>query len=660
MMFDRVACEDALRRLDARILRLSPHGDLFLLRLIAALPPTVFFAMDAIYGMPFFFWLGLPFYLACLMLYAHALAKSLVLMWRVSAELLIVLVMTVTLIDGKPLSGALVAWFIGLGLYVSFTIIRRNREKIEALVKQARRTALVAVGTEIREVPVEAVNAGDLLIVPRGTAIPVDGTIVEGRSAIDEAFVTGEPLPVFKVVGDELVSGTLNLSAPLKVRASKAGNASFLAVIAAEIERSLQQKSRLQQQADRIVQYLLLGVTLYSLELLFVTGSLDRMATALSVICPCAWALATPTVFASGIGRSARLNILARGGEPLSLMREISTVILDKTGTVTLGEPRVSEVIAIGLAEDELIEIAASVETRFSHPLARAVLSFARERGITHFRPVSDAEDLPGRGVRARVAGHEVLIASPETIEGYGIDLPELEHAGRALWIAIDREIRGLIVVQDVVRSAMANLAGRLRSLGVGRVILATGDHEESEAKRVAELIGADEYRYSCKPEDKAALVRQLQASGRVAMVGDGVNDAPALAAADVGIAIGGHNNVALAVASSDLVILGDDAGDLLKILEISRTMDEIGKQNYTWAISFNVLGLALVSFGFLNPVLAAFLHHISSVFVVANAARLYAGVDTAADLFEQAGAQLDRWRASLRERAQWLSEEHT
>ncbi|MGY6215146.1 hypothetical protein ACW73L_08295 [Methylolobus aquaticus] len=212
-MFDRVAGEDALRQLDARILRLSPHGDLFLLRRIAALPPIVFLAMDAIYGMPFFFWLGLPFYLACLALYAQALAKSLV--------------------------------------------------------------------------------------------------------------------------------------------------------------------------------------------LIFVTGSLDRMATALSVICPCAWALATPTVFASGIGRSARLNILARGGEPLSLMREISTVILDKTGTVTLGEPRVSEVIAIGLAEDELIEIAASVETRFSHPLARALLSFARERGITHFRPVSDAEDLPGRGVSA-------------------------------------------------------------------------------------------------------------------------------------------------------------------------------------------------------------------------------------------------------------------
>jgi Cu+-exporting ATPase len=375
------------------------------------------------------------------------------------------------------------------------------------------------------------------------------------------------------------------------------------------------------------------------------------MATALSVICPCAWALATPTVFASGIGRSARFNILARGGEPLGVMRDITTVILDKTGTVTLGEPTVSHVIPIGIGEHELIEIAASVETRFSHPLARSILTFARQRGVTSFRPVSDAEDLPGRGIHACVDGREVLIGSPETLEARGIGIPDMAYAGRALWVALDGEIRGLIVVQDVVRSAMANLAGGLRALGVRRVVVATGDHEESEAKRVAELIVADEYHYNCKPEDKAGLVRRFQLSGKVAMVGDGVNDALALAAADVGIAIGGHRNVALAVASSDIVILGDDAGDLLKILEISRTMAAITRQNYTWAISFNVLGLALVTFGYLNPVLAAFLHHISSVFVVANAARLYAGADTRADLLQQAQANFDRWYIGLRKR---------
>jgi P-type E1-E2 ATPase len=238
-----------------------------------------------------------------------------------------------------------------------------------------------------------------------------------------------------------------------------------------------------------------------------------------------------------------------------------------------------------------------------------------------------------------------VLIGSPETLEVLGIQIPALEYSGRAVWVAFDREIKGAIVVQDVMRSEMTNLAGAIRQLGVKRVIVATGDHEESEAKRVAELIGADRYYFNFKPDDKAELVRQLQAFGKVAMVGDGVNDAPALAAADVGIAIGGHKNVALAIASSDIVILGDDAGDLLEVLAISRKMAEITQQNYAWAISFNAIGLTLATFGFLNPVLAAFLHHISSVFVVANAARLYAGVDTSADLVERIGEQWGRWQ---------------
>ncbi len=628
-----IRLEPWLRGIDAHILQVSPRHDLFLLRLFAAIPPVVFFAADAIYDLPLFFWLGLPFYLVCLLLYTLGLLKSLLLMRQVSAELLIVLVMTVTLIDGKPLSGALVAWFIGFGLFVSFTIIRKNREKIESLVRQSRKTGLVMTGTEIREVPVGAIRAGDLLIIPRGTTIPADGEIIEGKSSIDESLVTGEPFPAVRTLGDTVLAGMLNLSAPLQIRATHDGDASYIELIGAEIERSLQQKSSLQQQADRIVQYLLLGVTAYSFLLLLVTGSLDRMATALSVICPCAWALATPTVFASGIGRSARLNILARGGEPLGIMKDVTTVILDKTGTITQGVPEVIRIQALTMTEPELLQIAASVETRFDHPLSRAIVGYAKHRGLTQFKPVSQAEDLPGCGVKARVDGREVLIGSPETLAAASIQTPRRRHKGRALWVAVDGEPAGMIVIHDRVHAEMAGLAASIRALGVSQVVLATGDHEESEARRIAELIGADAFHYNCKPADKAALVRQWQTSGRVAMVGDGVNDAPALAAADVGIAIGGYKNVALAISSADIVILGNDAGDVLKILDISQRMADITRQNYTWAMSFNALGLALVTFGLLNPVLAAFLHHISSVFVVANAARLYAGFDTLPDL---------------------------
>ncbi|NWF74845.1 MAG: cadmium-translocating P-type ATPase [Nitrospirae bacterium] len=639
---DALRGEALFKYLDQMILRISPCGDIFLLRLLAALIPVILLAIDSLFGIPFFYQLGVPFYLFCLALYAYGLLKTLFLQRQVSAELLIVLVMAVTLIDGKPLSGALVAWFIGFGLYLSFTIIRRNREKIESLVTQTKTTALLHRGDAIREVPVKAVKQEDLLIIPSGTVIPVDGHVVEGRSSVDESFVTGEPFPVYKVSGDEVISGTLNLSAPLEVRAAKNGDESFLAVIAAEIETSLLAKPALQRKADTFVQFLLLGVSGYSFVLLFVTGSLDVMATALAVLCPCAWALATPTVFASGIGRSARLNILARGGEPLETLQAVKTVILDKTGTVTMAEPKVSRLIPLAIEATELIHIAASVETRFSHPLARAIMTCAREQGITRFKAVSEAEDLPGRGVKARVEGHEVLIGSPETLQALGLHLPAVEYSGRAIWLALDGEVKGVIVVQDVVRAAMGNLAAALRDQGIERVIVATGDHEESEAKRVADLIGADEYRFNCKPEDKANLVRQMQVRGKVAMVGDGVNDAPALAAADVGIAIGGHRNVTLAIASSDIVILGDDAGDLLTLLKISRKMAIVIRQNYAWAISFNAVGLMLATLGFLNPVLAAFLHHISSVFVVANAARVYVGPGMPARLFERFISQLN------------------
>ncbi len=280
-----------LQALDRHVLRLSPNHDLFLLRLLVVVPAIVFFVIHSIYQLSGFYWLGLPFYLLCLGLYLLGLLKALLIARQVSAELLIVLVMTVTLIDGKPLSGALVAWFVGLGLFISFTIIRKNREKIESLVKQAKRTALVLNEGLISEIPVEAVRTGDMLIVPRGTVIPVDGVIHTGQSSIDESYITGEPFPVFKVEGDEVVSGLLNLSTPIQITATKDGDASYLTLVSAEIERSLQNKSTLQQRADQIVQYLLLGVTGYSFLLLLATGSLDRMATALAVICPCAWAL---------------------------------------------------------------------------------------------------------------------------------------------------------------------------------------------------------------------------------------------------------------------------------------------------------------------------------------------------------------------------------
>ncbi len=610
--------------IDARLLKTSPHQDIMLLRVIASVIPVLGFGLDAIYDLPILFWLGMPFYLFCLALYLEGLLKSILLMRKVSAELLIVLVMSVTLIDGQPLSGAMVAWFIGLGLYISFTIIRKNREKIESLIQERKTTAQRLIGDQIEEITINAIKKGDLIIVPKGNIIAVDGQITEGASSIDESMVTGEPFPIHKKQGAEVTSGTLNLTAPLQVKATKNGDDFFVEVMAKEIENSLMQKSDLQRRADTTVQTLLLSVTAYAFLLLLITGNLHLMATALAVICPCAWALATPTAFAANIGRLAQTNILARGGEPLENMQDIKTLILDKTGTVTQAEPEVSQIIEIELPKLELLELAASIESRFDHPISRAIIHFARRQGITRFRSVEQAEDLPGRGIKAISDKQTILIGSAETLQDQGIDLPEIKYEGRAIWVAVDGKVKGIIVIRDIMLAEMQNLAETIHSFGIEQVILATGDNEEQEAKRVAEYINADAYYFNATPEDKTNLVKQYQSTGKVAMVGDGVNDAPALAAANVGIAIGGLKNVNLAISSSDIVILGNDAKDLIEVLRLSHKMGGIIRQNYTWAIGFNIVGLSLATFGFLNPVFAAFLHHLSSVFVVINASRLY------------------------------------
>jgi heavy metal translocating P-type ATPase len=611
-------------RIDTELLKISPHRDIMLLRVIAAVIPVVLFGLDALYDLPAFYWLGIPLYLFCLALYLEALLKNILLLRKVSAELLIVLVMTVTLIDGAPLSGAMVAWFIGLGLYISFTIIRKNREKIESLIQEGKKTAQVLQDDNIVELPINRLRQGDIVLVPKGAMVPIDGSIFEGASSLDESSITGEPFPVYKKTGASVISGTLNLTAPLQIRADKNGDDSFLSVITQEIEKSLENKSDLQRRADTTVQILLLSVTAYAFLLLYITGSLHLMATALAVVCPCAWALATPTAFAANIGRLARTNILARGGEPLESLQDIKTLILDKTGTVTLAEPEVSRVIEIGMPQQQLLELAASVESRFEHPIARSIIGYAQAQGVTSFRPVEKAEDLPGRGIKARVAGQDILLGSAETLSLQGIELPALDYTGRAIWLAVDREVKGVIVIRDIMLAEMRDLADTIRACGIEKVILATGDNEEQEAQRVADYIHADEYHFNYKPADKTELVKKFQAQGKVAMVGDGVNDAPALAAANVGIAIGGHKNVNLAIISSDVVILGHDAQDLVTILRLSHKMGGIIRQNYLWAVGFNSIGLALATFGLLNPIVAALLHHFSSVFVVVNAGRLY------------------------------------
>ncbi len=577
-----------------------------------------------------FKWIGLIFYFICFAMYGRALFNALTKAKKVTADMLVVTVMVVSLLAGEPLSGALVAWFISMGLAISFIIIERTRRKIEALTKERKKTARVFRDETIMELPIEEIHEGDVVVVPQGEMITVDGEIIKGSSEIDESVITGEPFPVYKQPGDLVTSGAISTTAQLNVRASRDGDKGYLHIIAREIEGQLKIKPQIHRRADRIVQFFISGVVIYAMGVFLFTGGLTgdaaagliRMAAVTAVACPCAWALSVPTAFAAAIGGLSSKGILARGGTPLEIIGQASSVVLDKTGTVTMAEPQVSEVIAFGMPGDELLQVAASVEAGFNHPIANAIVSYASARGISPLK-VTDSEYLPGLGVKSLVQGRQVVLGSAVTMKELGLTIPaDAEYKGRTTWVGIDGKIMGVVIIQDELRNYAEGLGRGLHKLGIKRVVLATGDNEETEANRVAKLIEADDYRWGLKPEDKLSFIKELRDEGFTIMVGDGVNDATALATADVGVSIG-HTKADLAIKSSDIVILRNDATGLLSIVQTGKRLIRTIKQNYAWAIGFNLTGIILATLGLLTPWSAAFFHHISSVFVVFNSARL-------------------------------------
>ncbi len=604
---------------------------IFIIRTIIALMAVLSFVVHKWTGFEPLKWFGLIFYCICFFMYTRALFIALIQTRRVTADLLVVTVMVVSFLAGQPLSGALVAWFISMGLAISFAIIERTRSRIEALTKETGKIVRVVRNKNMLKLPVEQVRPGDVAIVPQGEMIPVDGKIIEGASSIDESVITGEPFSVYKKVGDFVTSGAISLTSQLKIQAAKAGDKGFLYVMTGEIAESLKVKPEIHRTADRIVQFFISGVVLYAIGVFLFTGGLTgngdagliRMAAVVAVACPCAWALSVPTAFAAAIGGLSRRGILVRGGTPLEATGRVVNVVLDKTGTITLAEPKVAGIKSFGGSSGELLQIAASVESGFNHPIANAIVTYASVRGV-HPLKAEGSEYLPGLGIKSFVEGcGEVVLGSTETVKALGVIVPlDVKLKGRATWICIDGKVAGAIVIQDELQEYARDLGRSLHGLGIKHVELATGDNQEAEAQRVAKLIGADGYHWGLKPADKTSIVKKFKAQGITIMVGDGVNDAVSLAAADVGISIG-RTKADLAIKSSDIIVLRDDTLSLITIIKKGRKLIRIIKQNYTWAIGFNTIGIALATAGFLSPWLAALFHHVSSVLVVLNSARL-------------------------------------
>ena len=540
-------------------------------------------------------------------------------------------------------SAGMILTLITLGKYFEARAKGRTTGAIEALMNLAPKTALVVGddGSE-REVPVEQVQVGYILAVRSGAGVPVDGTVVQGAAAIDESALTGESVPVDKAEGAEVCAGTVAVSGYVRVRATRVGDDTSLAHIIKLVDDATSSKAPIQRIADRIsgvfvpavisVAVLVFVVWLVATGM-DVTKAVVHGISVLVISCPCALGLATPTAIMVGTGRGAKEGILIKSAETLENAHDVSCVVFDKTGTITKGTPEVTDVVAApGMDEADLLTLALSVEERSEHPLARAVVEHASARTDDKL-PVSDWRQVPGEGVACTTEGQAALAGNARMMQAKGVELgslaaraDELAAQGKTpLFFAWGRQLVGLIALADTVKPTSAAAIAELRAMGI-RTVMLTGDNERTAAA-IQRQVGVDEVVAGVLPQGKEAEIRRLQQQGKVAMVGDGVNDAPALARADIGIAIGAGTEVA--IESADMVLMRSDLLDVASAVKLSRSTLRNIKQNLFWALFYNVICIpvaagALTPLGVtLTPDFAAFAMSCSSICVVSNALRL-------------------------------------
>ena len=542
-------------------------------------------------------------------------------------------------------SAGMILTLITLGKYFEARAKGRTTDAIASLMNLAPKTALLVGddGTE-REVPVEQVQVGDVLVVRSGASVPVDGVVIEGAASIDESALTGESVPVDKAAGGELSAGTVAVSGYVRMRAARVGDDTALAHIIKLVDDATSSKAPIQRIADRISGVFVPAVISVA-ALVFViwliasgmdvTKAVVHGISVLVISCPCALGLATPTAIMVGTGRGAKQGILIKSAEMLENAHDVSCVVFDKTGTITKGTPEVTDVVAAsGMDEADLLTLALSVEAPSEHPLARAVVEHAEALAPDRL-PVKDWGQVPGQGISCRTDGEVALAGNARMMEANGIALgdlavkaEELSTQGKTpLFFAFSGQLVGLIALADTVKPTSAAAIAELHAMGIKTVML-TGDNERTAAA-IQRQVGVDEVVAGVLPQGKEAEIRRLQAGGKVAMVGDGVNDAPALARADIGIAIGAGTDVA--IESADLVLMRSDLLDVARAIKLSRSTLRNIKQNLFWALFYNVICIpvaagALTPLGVtLTPDFAAFAMSCSSICVVSNALRLRA-----------------------------------
>ena len=541
-------------------------------------------------------------------------------------------------------SVAVIIALVLLGKYLESSAKGRTSQAIQSLLELVPSQATVIRYGEAVTIDTEDIRVGDIIRIKPGERMPVDGLVTEGQTFVDESMMTGESVPIEKKVGDTITSATINQNGSIDYQATRVGSDTTLAQIVRLVEEAQGSKAPIAALADKISLYfvpiVLSLATLSALGWYFLAGeslsfSLSIFIAVLVIACPCALGLATPTAIMVGTGKGAENGILIKSGQALEAAYQLDTIVLDKTGTITVGKPSLTDLLPLSdFNRSDLLRLIASAEQHSEHPLAQAILEAAKEEGLD-LLPVSHFEAIVGRGLAAQVEGRHLLVGNESLMKEKHIDssafqeqLLELSQEGKtAMFVAIDGQLAGILAVADEIKSSSLKAVQELQSMGL-EVIMLTGDREET-AKAIAQKAGIQKVIAGVLPDGKATAIKNLQEAGKkLAMVGDGINDAPALVQADVGIAIGSGADVA--IESADVVLMHSDLQDVVKAIKLSQATIRNIKENLFWAFAYNTLGIPIAMgllhlFGgpLLNPMLAGLAMSLSSVSVVANALRL-------------------------------------
>jgi Cu+-exporting ATPase len=532
-------------------------------------------------------------------------------------------------------TAAVIITLILMGRWLESRAKSKTNSAIKMLLELKPKKATIKINGIEKLIDLEELKTGDIVLVKPGEKIPADGSIIKGTSVVDEAMITGESIPVEKTKNSKVIGGTINKTGSFEFEVTALGDNSVLGQIIKMVEEAQGSKAPIQNIADKVASFFVPAVIIIAVITfiiwLFISGDFDKslinFVAVLIIACPCALGLATPTAIMVGTGKGASMGILIKEGESLELANKITTIILDKTGTITEGKPKVTKVITKGISENDFIQLIASAENNSEHPLGQTIVLYAKEKGI-NITDTDSFESKTGLGVKANINGFIITVGNEKFMNELSIDIGNFKEETEKLftegktviYAAINNELKGIIAVEDPVKKNSVKAIEIMKKMGIKTVML-TGDNKKA-AETIAAKIEVDKFEAEVLPDQKADIVLRYQNENEiVAMVGDGINDAPALAQSNVGIAIGSGTDIAIEAGS--IVLINGDLMDVVNAIKLSRQTIKTIKQNLFWAFIYNVIGIPLAAFGLLNPMFAALAMSLSSVSVVSNSLRL-------------------------------------